>query len=171
MYGGPEPSALRPLRHFGNAMRAAKSPSVFRVLVEARDLPRSRRFYERVLGTRGRRVADGRVYFDCGSVILGVIGGSAGHDAVGSHPSEAIYFSTDDIEEVHRRARRLGCLVPGLLHGDASNPMGEVVVRPWGERSFYCTDPSGNTLCFVDSRTKFTGTPRQVRALRRRAES
>ncbi|MGA8663757.1 MAG: VOC family protein [Thermoplasmata archaeon] len=45
--------------------------------------------------------------------------------------------------------------------------MGEMVVRPWGERSFYATDPSGNPLCFVDSRTLFTGTPRQVAALRR----
>jgi catechol 2,3-dioxygenase-like lactoylglutathione lyase family enzyme len=37
------------------------------------DLERSRRFYEALLGVRGRRVADDRFYFDCGSVILGVV--------------------------------------------------------------------------------------------------
>lgn len=30
-------------------------------------------------------------------------------------------------------------------------------VRPWGERSFYCRDPFGNGLCFVDEKTLFTG--------------
>ena len=31
-----------------------------------------------------------------------------------------------------------------------------VAVQPWGERSFYCADPFGNKLCFVDSATLFT---------------
>jgi predicted enzyme related to lactoylglutathione lyase len=145
-----------------------QAPALFRVLVGAEDLEVSRRFYEALLGTRGRRVAEGRFYFDCGPVILGVLDRSAGREEGRSGPQEAIYFATDDIEGVHRRARRLGGLAPGLLHGDASSPMGEVVVRPWGERSFYVTDPSGNPLCFVDARTKFTGTPRQVSALKKR---
>ena len=29
--------------------------------------------------------------------------------------------------------------------------------RPWGERSFYCLDPDGNRLCFVDQSTLFLG--------------
>jgi catechol 2,3-dioxygenase-like lactoylglutathione lyase family enzyme len=29
--------------------------------------------------------------------------------------------------------------------------------RPWGERSFYCLDPDGNRLCFVDDSTLFLG--------------
>jgi predicted enzyme related to lactoylglutathione lyase len=29
--------------------------------------------------------------------------------------------------------------------------------RPWGERSFYCLDPDGNRLCFVDDATIFLG--------------
>jgi hypothetical protein len=32
-----------------------------------------------------------------------------------------------------------------------------MVVRPWGERSFYVKDPWGNGLCFVDEKTLFTG--------------
>ncbi|HTT16946.1 MAG TPA: VOC family protein [Thermoplasmata archaeon] len=142
-----------------NALAKPQTPRIFRVLVEANDLERSRRFYERLLGVRGRRVAEGRVYFDCGSVILGVVERPARGRHRQNAPAEAIYFATDAVETAHRRARRLGCLVPDLLHGDPANPMGEIVVRPWGERSFYATDPAGNPLCFVDERTLFTGRP------------
>ena len=34
---------------------------------------------------------------------------------------------------------------------------GQIVVRPWGERSFYVEDPWSNGLCFVDEKTLFTG--------------
>jgi hypothetical protein len=40
------------------------------------------------------------------------------------------------------------------VHG---TPAGEIVKRPWGERSFYAIDPTGNKLCFVDAATLFTG--------------
>ncbi len=30
-------------------------------------------------------------------------------------------------------------------------------VQPWGERSFYATDPWGNRICFVQEGTCFTG--------------
>ncbi|HEY5096249.1 MAG TPA: hypothetical protein VII69_14140 [Candidatus Eremiobacteraceae bacterium] len=39
------------------------------------------------------------------------------------------------------------------VHGDAA---GDIVTRPWGERSFYVVDPYGNGLCFVDETTLFT---------------
>jgi hypothetical protein len=35
--------------------------------------------------------------------------------------------------------------------------MGEVALRPWGERSFYADDPFGNPLCLVDAGTVFSG--------------
>ena len=31
-----------------------------------------------------------------------------------------------------------------------------IETQPWGERSFYCADPFGNKLCFVDDQTLFT---------------
>jgi hypothetical protein len=31
-----------------------------------------------------------------------------------------------------------------------------VIERPWGERSFYVTDPWGNELCFVKEGTLYT---------------
>ncbi|HTZ62162.1 MAG TPA: VOC family protein [Thermoplasmata archaeon] len=148
-------------------MRGRRGPRVFRILVSTDNLPRARRFYERLLGCRGRLVAPGRVYFDAGDVILGVLARPLNGRASRSMPTEAIYFATDAIETLHRRAARLRCLSTERLHGDPESPMGEVCVRPWGERSFYAHDPSGNPLCFVDARTLFTGRPRQVAPLRR----
>jgi catechol 2,3-dioxygenase-like lactoylglutathione lyase family enzyme len=147
-------------------MKRSRAPGIFRVLLSAKNLERSRRFYESLLSIRGRSVGGGRVYFDCGSVILGVLDRS-GSGAKFTPPTEALYFATPDLDSVHRRARKLRCLERGFLHGDRTNPLGEIVLRPWGERSFYAHDPSGNPLCFVDARTLFTGTPRQVAALRR----
>jgi catechol 2,3-dioxygenase-like lactoylglutathione lyase family enzyme len=142
------------------------APSIFRILLPVKNLDQARTFYQSLLGVRSRTVARGRVYLDCGPVILGLLD-YAGVDGGGSPPTEAVYFSTPEIERVHRRAKKLGCLATGLLHGDPKSPLGEVVVRPWGERAFYVEDPSGNPLCFVDARTKFTGTRSQVTALRR----
>ena len=148
-------------------MKRNVAPRIFRVLVQAKDLDQSERFYEALLGTRGRRVAGGRIYFDCGPVILGILdSASEGRDPP-RPPTEALYFASADLEGVYRRARALGSLSAELIHNDVDNPAGEIVVRPWGERSFYVIDPSGNPLCFVDDHTLFTGTARQIDALRR----
>lgn len=144
---------------------------MFRILIGAKDLAVAQRFYEKLLGVTGRVVGGGRVYFDCGSVILGVLDFSSRDGQDWSGPTESIYFATADLNGVHARARALNCLAEGLLHEDPSSPLGEVVVRPWGERSFYAVDPSDNSLCFVDESTLFTGTPEQVAALRRGSPS
>ena len=47
----------------------------------------------------------------------------------------------------------LGALAPYLVHGE---PGGEAMKRPWGERSFYVSDPWGNDLCFVQEGTLYT---------------
>lgn len=151
--------------------RMGKAPSLFRVLVAARDLASSVRFYEKLFGTPGRPVAPGRVYFDCGKMILGVLDQGAARATHRPVPAESLYFATRELDALHRRARRLGCLDEGFLHGEAASPLGEIVVRPWGERSFYATDPSGNSLCFVESGTEFTGSRRQIAALRQSRRS
>jgi hypothetical protein len=65
-----------------------------------------------------------------------------------------IYFALGNLESVHLRAKELGCLSNEDVHGDNA---GDIVKRPWGELSFYATDPWGNGLCFVDENTLFTG--------------
>jgi catechol 2,3-dioxygenase-like lactoylglutathione lyase family enzyme len=119
---------------------------IFRVVVPVRDLDQARRFYARLLGSQGRAI-EGRHYFDCGPVILAAVESHAPPNA------EAIYFSVSDLEQVHARAQELGCLAAGEKHDDAA---GEMIVRPWGERSFYAHDPFGNQLCFVQAGTEFT---------------
>jgi catechol 2,3-dioxygenase-like lactoylglutathione lyase family enzyme len=147
--------------------RTPVSPEIFRILLPARDLSTSRRFYETLLGAHGRVVAPGRIYFDCGSVLLGILDFSGVRRDQQPQPTESVYFSTRQLDRVHARARRLRSLAKGALHGDVRSPLGQPVVRPWGERSFYVEDPSGNSLCFVETGTEFTGSRAQVAKLRR----
>ena len=126
--------------------------TIFRVTVEVDDLDRAAAFYGDLLGIEGTRHPGARAYFNCGGVILAVIDVSAG----GLQPQpgpKSLYFAVDDLEAVHARAKRLEALAPYTVHGE---PAGEIVVRPWQERSFYVVDPWGNELCFVEQGTLYT---------------
>jgi hypothetical protein len=86
-------------------------------------------------------------------VILALVDVAVGGEKAEPLPDN-IYFAVSDLEKVHARAVGLGCLSDEDVHGASA---GEIVVRPWGERSFYVHDPWGNGLCFVDENTLFTG--------------
>ena len=45
------------------------------------------------------------------------------------------------------------CARRPTVHGE---PAGDVLDRPWGERSFYVVDPWGNDLCFRQDGTRYT---------------
>jgi predicted enzyme related to lactoylglutathione lyase len=128
-------------------------PSVFRVILHVSDMDQAADFYSKLLDTTGRRVAGTRHYFDCGPVILALVNPMEGDGTAKTNP-DYVYFSVKDLEAVHARARELDCLSKGEVHGESA---GEIVTRPWRERSFYAYDPFGNGLCFVDERTIFTG--------------
>jgi hypothetical protein len=71
------------------------------------------------------------------------------------HPvPKSLYFSVSDLEATHARAEALGCLSAESVHGASG---GGMVVRPWGERSFYVEDPWKNSLCFVEEGTVYEG--------------
>jgi uncharacterized glyoxalase superfamily protein PhnB len=57
-----------------------------------------------------------------------------------------VYLAVPDLEACYDR-------VIGATGSVIRQP---IQTQPWGERSFYCTDPFGNKLCFVDDRTLFT---------------
>ncbi len=127
---------------------------LFRVVLQVASLDQAAEFYSKLLDDKGRRIPRAtRHYFDCGSVILALVDPSAGGEPSKSIP-DYIYFALGDLEQVYERARKLGCLSTEDVHGASA---GEIVVRPWGERSFYIHDPWGNGLCFVDEKTLFTG--------------
>ena len=76
-------------------------------------------------------------------------------DSVESRPNfEHTYFAVQNLEDVFQRAQHAGGL--STRTGDGNLPMGAIAQRPWGERSFYMNDPSGNPLFFVDEKTVFT---------------
>jgi catechol-2,3-dioxygenase len=132
----------------------AKAPPLFRIILQVADLDQAEQFYGKLLGDNGRRIPRAsRHYIDCGPVILALVDPSIDDQQAKPLP-DYIYFSVGNLEEIHQRARELDCLAHEDVHGAAS---GDIVVRPWGERSFYVTDPWGNGLCFVDQKTLFTG--------------
>jgi catechol 2,3-dioxygenase-like lactoylglutathione lyase family enzyme len=129
------------------------APRLFRVILEVSDLDTAVRFYSALLGGPGIRVSQERHYFECGPVILAIMNPEEGGRQARSAP-QPVYLATSELDALHARARELNCLSTELVH-DAS--AGEIVTRPWGERSFYAFDPDGNGLCFVDEDTVFTG--------------
>ena len=127
-------------------------PRLFRVTVEVADLDVAAALYSELLGIDGDRHPGARHYFDCDGVILALIDVSQGGLMPTPGP-KSLYFAVDDIEAVHARAARLGVLAPYKVHGE---PAGELVERPWGERSFYVVDPWGNDVCFCVDGTLYT---------------
>ncbi|MFN0135079.1 MAG: VOC family protein [Phycisphaerae bacterium] len=129
---------------------------LFRVVLPVFGIDAAARFYGAVLGVPGKRVSPGRHYFACGNVVLACVDASAEGEVKSLPPNpEHIYFAVDDLEAVHRACVAAGGdLQTPSVHGE---PGGVIAKRPWGERSFYCIDPFGNPICFVDQRTTFTG--------------
>lgn len=127
---------------------------LFRIILQVNDLDKAAEFYAKLLDDPGRRIPRAsRHYIDCGPVILALVDVTGGGEEAKPLPDK-IYFAVADLEKVHARATELGCLSTEDVHGASA---GEIVVRPWGERSFYVHDPWGNGLCFVDDKTLFTG--------------
>jgi uncharacterized glyoxalase superfamily protein PhnB len=116
----------------------------YRLALPASRLDRSRAFYERVLGIDADDTVPTRLYFHSGDFIVALIDWST-QGAVQPLPDH-LYFATDELDDVFDRAAAAGAGI--------SSP---IEVRPWGERSFYCTDPDGHRLCFVDEATLFLG--------------
>jgi predicted enzyme related to lactoylglutathione lyase len=146
------PGAARTASPTKRAAPVSAVPALFRLAVHVTDLDRAVSFYSRLLGIEGRGIAGGRCYFDCGPIILAILDVSLGTER--PQPIPTMYFSVENLEEIHARAREMGCLSGEEVHGAAG---GAIVKRPWGERSFYAEDPFGNSLCFVDSKTLFIG--------------
>ena len=133
------------------------APTLYRIILQVDNLDQAEEFYGKLLGDRGRRIPHAsRHYIDCGPVILALVD-VAGENIPDVKPlplPDYIYFAVRDVDAVHARAVELNCLSTEDVHGESA---GDVVTRPWGERSFYVHDPWGNGLCFVDETTLFTG--------------
>ena len=119
---------------------------LFRIAVPASQIDRSRAFYEQLLGLDADDTVPSRLYFHCGEAIVALIDWNV-EGRGGFHPTpDNLYFATEELEAVFERAATAGAKITSPIE-----------VRPWGERSFYCLDPDGNRLCFVDDTTLFLG--------------
>ena len=122
-------------------------PRLFRVILPVPNIEAAASFYARLLGVSGSRVSSGRHYFDCGGTILACYDALADGDPEPVGPNrQNVYFGVDDLGAVRERAREAGC-----------RELTAIEVRPWGERSYYASDPFGNPICFDESETLFTG--------------
>lgn len=130
---------------------------LYRVIVPVADIEQAAAFYGAILETTGRRVSPGRHYFDCEGTLLACFDPKADGDRRPARPNpEHIYLAVDDLEACFERCRGAGAkLDPGKLSSGGN--LGEIALRPWGERSFYIFDPFDNPVCFVDRTTVFTG--------------
>jgi catechol 2,3-dioxygenase-like lactoylglutathione lyase family enzyme len=125
---------------------------IFRITIEVSNLDEAAKFYAKLLGIPGKRHPGARHYFDVGGVILAVLDPTSG----GLKPTpgaKSLYFAVHELEPVYARAKELKALAPFKVHGESAS---DIVKRPWGERSFYVTDPWGNELCFVQEGTLYT---------------
>jgi predicted enzyme related to lactoylglutathione lyase len=130
---------------------------LFRIILPVSDIDGAASFYESVLDRAGQRVSPGRHYFDCEGSILACydpIADGDGYDAVPL--PEPIYLAVDDLDDTYRRAKNAGALLSKDVIPDVG-PLGAIAHRPWGEISFYATDPFGNPLCFASRESIFTG--------------
>jgi|SRR5215472_8923061 len=126
---------------------------LFRVIIPVRDIDAAATFYAALMGAPGERVSRGRHYFKCGATILACWDALADGDLeyVAANPAP-VYLSTDEpLEAVRERAIAAGA--------NPDTQRGEIGVRPWGECSFYVTDPWQNPLCLVQAGSEYTGGP------------
>jgi uncharacterized glyoxalase superfamily protein PhnB len=120
---------------------------LFRVILPVSSIDEAASFYGHVLDQEGTRVSGGRHYFGCGGAILACFDPRADGDSWDATPNpDHVYFAVRDLEAYYDRV---------AARSDASI-LSPIETQPWGERSFYCTDPFGNKLCFVDDTTLFT---------------
>lgn len=130
---------------------------LFRVMVPVVDIEKAARFYGAVLESSGARVSPGRHYFECEGTILACYDPRADGDAYDATPlTEPLYLAVSDLEACFQRARAAGATFSTDVVPEVG-PLGAIATRPWGERSFYASDPSGNPLCFVSRDSVFTG--------------
>lgn len=128
----------------------AGNPKLYRVIIPVCDIDVATSFYSGLFNSDGQRVSPGRHYFDLGGIIFAVYDPVADGDEASDwkhHPNQYVYISVSDIEATLQRARKNGATVISDHVRD----------MPWGERLFYARDPFGTPICFVDSKTIYTG--------------
>ena len=131
---------------------------LFRVTLPVNDLERADAFWSTLLELEIDRGVPSRHYIRTGGAILVLVDTTEHARMHGLEPKkfrpnpDLVYFAVSDLDATFERAQKLG--MPPLPDDDVVQG---IHTYPWGERSFYGLDPSGNPICFVDERTSYTG--------------
>jgi uncharacterized glyoxalase superfamily protein PhnB len=121
---------------------------LFRVILPVSRIEDAAVIYSADLGQAGVRISPARHYFGCGGTVLACFDPRADGESWDSRPNpDHIYFAVDNFDAYHRR----------VSERPNTTTLRPIEIQPWGERSFYCTDPFDNKLCFVAEDTMFTG--------------
>lgn len=124
-----------------------------RIIIPVLGIDRARAFYGSLFEREGVLVSPGRLYFQLGDIVVACYDGVEDGDGRRALPlDEPIYFRVDDIHEAHRRCAQLGASFPDRAE-EGVGALGEVLMRPWGERCFYILDPFDNSICLVEAAT------------------
>ena len=124
---------------------------LYRVILPVGDIDAAEQFYSTILGMPGQRISAGRHYFDLDGTILACYDPKADDGEKEPfwkpHPKQYLYIATDQLDHIFDIIK-----TQGAKHVDD-----EIKTMPWGERMLYANDPWDSPICFVDSKTLFTG--------------
>lgn len=127
------------------------------VVLPTTNMGRAQGFYEELLGVDADASVPNRHVFYLDSCQLSLVNPAEhahGLDEAPFRPNpEILYFAVPDLDASWERAQKLG-MRP--LAGDPDVGNG-IQTHPWGERSFYGLDPSGNPISCVDDQTLYRG--------------
>ena len=65
-----------------------EAPTLFRITLQVSDLVEAVKFYESLLGVKGRAIHGARHYLDCGPVILALLDPTRGGEAARPIPDD-----------------------------------------------------------------------------------
>ena len=133
--------------------------SLCNVVLPTTGLGRAEGFFEELLGVDADGFVPNRHFFYLDACQLSLVN-PAEHARAHDLPEpefrpnpEIVYFAVSDLDATWERAQKLG------MRPIADDPdVGDgIQTHPWGERSFYGLDPSGNRISFVDDQTLYRG--------------
>ena len=129
------------------------------VVLPTRSMGRAEAFFEELLGVDADSFVPNRHMFlldDCQLSLVDPIEHAVAHGlpAPEFRPNpDTVYFAVPELDLAFERAQKLAMLP---LEHDHDVVQG-IHTYPWGERSFYGLDPSGNPVSLVDDQTLYLG--------------
>ena len=134
--------------------------SLRNVILPTTSLGRAEAFFEELFQLEADSFVPNRHFFYLESCQLSLVNPAEharAHDLDPDQPfrpnPDLVYFAVSDLDASFERAQKLRMQkIP-----DDADLVDGIHTYPWGERSFYGVDPSGNPICFVDDQTLYTG--------------